>query len=64
MKLVDNFRGMAKSEVQRGDSILLTDEWEIDQSRVPLRTRFARLFSFVNDDKLSIQQFLSQTDLL
>ena len=65
MKLVDNFRGIAKPEVQCGDSILFwEDEWELNQSRLPLKIRYARLFSFVNEGKVSVLKFMSQDDFL
>ena len=65
MKLVNSFREVAKPEVQCGNSILFwSDEWEVDHSRIPLMVRFARLFSFAKDDKLSVQEAVSLPEFI
>jgi hypothetical protein len=46
-KLMDNFHAVAKPDVKIGETILFwADEWEVDNSRIPLQQRFPRLFLF------------------
>lgn len=47
-----------------GDSALFwTDAWHIGGSSRPLCWRLPQLFSFVNDDKVSVQEFLQSQDI-
>jgi hypothetical protein len=51
---MDQYQAVAKPEVKSCEIVLFwSHEWEIGSSRIPLRQRFARLFSFARDDKLS-----------
>jgi hypothetical protein len=59
IKLMDQYRGFTKPEVQSGETVLFwSDSWELDGSRVPLRDRFPRLFSFAKDSKVSVREMV------
>jgi hypothetical protein len=57
LKQVDNFRGVAKVQHGRGDTLLFwSDNWEIQSSSQPMCARFPRLFSFVINENCSVAQ--------
>jgi hypothetical protein len=63
-KLRDNYRLVAKPTVVSGTLVLFwSDDWEVSGSRTPLRERFARLFSYAKDDKVSVKD-MCQTEVL
>lgn len=39
-----------------------SDEWKIGDDSTPLRTRFARLFSFAINDKVSVEDVCNTED--
>jgi hypothetical protein len=54
MKQVDNFRGVAQVTMGKGTSFLFwSDNWTVNNSSMPLRIRFPRLFSYVLEETLS-----------
>jgi hypothetical protein len=64
MKQVDNFRGVAKVKLGKGDSFLFwSDNWCLNDSSMPLQNRFPRLFSFVLDESLSAAAVYSTQDI-
>jgi hypothetical protein len=54
LKLVDNFRGVASIKLGSGNTFLFSyNNWEVNGSSQPIRSRFPRLFSFVLNEKIS-----------
>jgi len=63
LKLADLYRPVTSIKVNAGDSLLFwSDGWILQNSNRPLRDRFPLLFSFVKDDKMSVQDYLSISD--
>lgn len=63
MKLNETFRLHSQIQINMGDSALFWhDAWIFLGTAIPLKERFPRLFSFVLDDKLSLNDFISNQD--
>jgi hypothetical protein len=61
---MDRYRQVSKPDVHQGNSILFwLDEWEIGDSRVPLSTRFSKIFSYVKDAKISVREVVLLQDI-
>jgi hypothetical protein len=59
IKLMEQYRGIAKPDVKSGERVMFwSDEWEVDNSRIPLRDRFPRLFSFAKYDKILVRDMI------
>ncbi|XP_073362281.1 uncharacterized protein [Aegilops tauschii subsp. strangulata] len=64
LKLHEAYTAIASAHINMGDSALFwTDSWHIGGSARPLCWRLPRLFSFVNNDRISVQEFLQSQDL-
>lgn len=64
MRINDTFRMHSLITVNTGDCVLFWhDSWNILNSSVPLRERYPRLFSFVLDDKLFVNDFIMEGEL-
>ena len=64
LKLHDAYTAIASVHINMGDSALFwTDAWFIGGSSRPLCWRLPRLFSFVNNDKVSVHEFLISQDI-
>jgi hypothetical protein len=64
MKQVDNFRGVAQVTLGKGTSFLFWfDNWAVNSSSIPLKTRFPRLFSYVLEENWSAQRVYASNDL-
>ena len=64
LKLSDAYTAISSVHINRGDSALFwSDAWVIGGSSRPLCWRLPRLFSFVINDKLSVNEFLISQDL-
>jgi hypothetical protein len=60
---MDNYRAVAKPDVKSGETILIwADEWEVDNSRIPLQPRFPCLFSYAKDEKISVRDMVKLLD--
>ena len=58
-KLMGKYKLVVKPMVQLGKTIpFCSDAWEIGGSFIPLRERFARLFSFVIEDKIYVKKMV------
>ena len=64
LKLYDAYTVIASVHINMGDSALFwTDAWFIGGSSRPLCWRLPRLFSFVNNDKVSVHEFPVSQDV-
>ncbi|XP_073353560.1 uncharacterized protein [Aegilops tauschii subsp. strangulata] len=64
LKLHEAYTAIASAHINMGDSALFwTDSWHIGGSARPLCWRLPRLFSFVDNDGISVQEFLQSQDL-
>ncbi|XP_037405530.1 uncharacterized protein LOC119268121 [Triticum dicoccoides] len=64
LKLHDAYTPIASVHINMGDSALFwTNAWHIGGSSRPLCWRLPRLFSFVNNDKVSVHEFLISQDI-
>ena len=58
-KLMDKFREFTCVQVNQGDTVLFWDDnWQLDNSMVPLKQRFARLFSFAIDSWARVKDYM------
>ena len=56
---MDKFRELTCVKVNQGDTVLFWDDnWQLDNSVVPLNQNFARLFSFAIDTFASVKDFM------
>jgi hypothetical protein len=63
IRLMDQYRSFATPHVGTGETVLFwSDEWEVDGSTTPLSQRFAHLFSFAKDDKISVRDMVMLRD--
>jgi hypothetical protein len=59
LKLVDNLRGVASVKLGSGNTFLFcSNNWEVNGSSQPIRSRFPRLSSFVLNKNLSASEVL------
>jgi hypothetical protein len=64
LKLVDNFRGVAAVKHGKGDTYLFwTDDWLLNGSNRPLRSRFPCLFSYVRDENVPATSMFMHEDI-
>src|ERR1041385_7007235 len=65
LTLADLYKPVVSIKVKVGDSLLFwSNGWILNNSHRPLRDRFPHLFSFVKDDKLSVQDFITTVEVI
>ena len=63
--MLDQFREFSWVQVNQGDTALFWfDKWKIGDSVLPLQNRFPRLFSYVKDPMVSVQDGLLCSELI
>jgi hypothetical protein len=65
IKLVDNFRGVARVKLGKGDTFLFwQDNWQLNGEHLPLQSRYPRLFSFAINPHISAKHAYECDDIV